>query len=302
MARYWPNGQAVIPRVTSEFGIPHSLTTWHRGIDLVGYVWNHAADDGTVEFAGDNGTAGVEVRVRHDDGYRTRYLHNVTGSLQVRRGDRVTGAQRLARLGATGYVTGPHCHFEVIAPDGVTRINPRDYIAAGAPAGAQTSEEDTLSAAEVNEIKAHVTAEVERARIVAAGIPGNGSILVRYARSAKSGEVFALYRNARSQRHRVKVTHADDLAALADVYVESDAEIARWAPWEHGDLVRGPRPGRLVGHARSDVTGNAFALYEDDRGNRVRWLLPDSAKTPEDTVTVPRRELLTYAPTNQRAD
>lgn len=135
MTRQWPNGSSTIPEVTSEYGGEHSLTGYHRGIDLIGFAWNRAADDGVVIMAGWNSTAGVEVRILHDDGYITRYLHNAAGSLQVYVGERVARGDALGLMGDTGYVTGKHLHFEVICPDGVTRINPRDYISAGAPAG-----------------------------------------------------------------------------------------------------------------------------------------------------------------------
>lgn len=144
--RLWPNGSPTIPIVTSEFGGAHELTVTHRGIDLIGFTWNRAADDGVVTMAGMNGTAGVEVRIRHADGSQTRYLHNRTGSLLVRVGQQVKAGDALGRMGATGFARGVHCHFEVIAPDGVTRINPRTYITAGQAAGIIiVPEEDTMA-------------------------------------------------------------------------------------------------------------------------------------------------------------
>lgn len=134
MVRFWPNGSLEIPEVSAEFGGSHQLTGYHRGIDLIGYPINHAADDGVVIMASYNGTAGYEVRIKHDDSYTTRYLHN-TPSLKVARGEKVLAKQALGVMGATGFVTGKHCHFEVITPDGVTRVNPREYISAGVPAG-----------------------------------------------------------------------------------------------------------------------------------------------------------------------
>lgn len=146
--RTWPNGSATAPIVTAEFGGTHPLTGIHRGIDLVGYEWNRAADDGRVIVAGENGTAGFEVKILHEDGYFTRYLHNEP-SLLVRVGQRVNRGDRLGKLGDTGFVTGRHCHFEVIAPDGTTRINPREYITAGVPASTDstpftTTQEDDM--------------------------------------------------------------------------------------------------------------------------------------------------------------
>lgn len=133
--RLWPNGTSSIPTVTDEFGTSHPLTGTHRGIDLIGFAWVRAADGGLVIWSGENGTAGYEVTVLHDDGHTTRYLHMVPGTLAVRRGARVVAGQALGVMGASGWVTGVHLHFEVIAPDRITRINPRIYITAGDPAG-----------------------------------------------------------------------------------------------------------------------------------------------------------------------
>lgn len=60
------------------------------------------------------------------------------------------------------------------------------------------------------------------------------------------------------------------------------------------------RPGELVGYAESAATGSAFALYEDNRGGKVRRLLART-EVPLDVEvpTLPQRELWAYAPTNQ---
>lgn len=140
MARIWPNGGTSSPpspgnarpdqafRSTAEYGIPHDLTEWHRGIDLVGFDWIRAADDGKVVFSGHNGTAGYEIKIRHTDLTSTRYLHMEFGSLKFITGDYVKQGDIIGKMGATGYVTGKHLHFECIDANGATRINPRKYI------------------------------------------------------------------------------------------------------------------------------------------------------------------------------
>lgn len=157
MVRWWPNGTAEIPTVTAEFGGDHPLTGYHRGIDLIGYVWNCAADDGRVILAGPNSTAGNEVKILHTDGYITRYLHNADASLLVRVGQRVARGDRLGRMGGTGYVNGVHCHFEVIAPDGTTRINPREYIAPAVPAATTSTPLTTPTIQEDDMIRIQAT-------------------------------------------------------------------------------------------------------------------------------------------------
>lgn len=51
------------------------------------------------------------LRVRHADGTMTLYAHLQTGSLQVRKGERVKVGQRVAASGNTGYSSGPHLHL-----------------------------------------------------------------------------------------------------------------------------------------------------------------------------------------------
>ena len=57
--------------------------------------------------------AGNFVRVLHDDGTMSVYLHLQQGSLQVAAGQRVRSGQLLARSGNTGRSSGPHLHFVV---------------------------------------------------------------------------------------------------------------------------------------------------------------------------------------------
>jgi murein DD-endopeptidase MepM/ murein hydrolase activator NlpD len=51
------------------------------------------------------------VTVMHDDGTTAIYAHILYGSAQVKIGDRVNVGDVLARVGNTGFSTGPHLHF-----------------------------------------------------------------------------------------------------------------------------------------------------------------------------------------------
>ena len=51
------------------------------------------------------------VTVMHDDGSYAIYAHILYGSLDVVIGQRIDVGQVLARIGSTGYSTGPHLHF-----------------------------------------------------------------------------------------------------------------------------------------------------------------------------------------------
>lgn len=89
----------------------------HNGIDIhIAHGTNVlAADGGIVSFSGYGGSQGNYIILRHT-GYWTLYLHNSENL--VRKGDRVTRGQVIARVGATGRAYGPHLHFEVRVDDG----------------------------------------------------------------------------------------------------------------------------------------------------------------------------------------
>jgi len=55
---------------------------------------------------------GNSVVLAHGGGVRTRYAH--LSSVAVRVGQWVGGGARVGRVGATGFATGPHLHFEVL--------------------------------------------------------------------------------------------------------------------------------------------------------------------------------------------
>jgi len=64
--------------------------------------------DGTRDAAGGNA-----VRILHDDGSMALYGHLADAGLQARPGQRVRRGEVIARVGNTGYSTGPHLHFAV---------------------------------------------------------------------------------------------------------------------------------------------------------------------------------------------
>lgn len=51
------------------------------------------------------------LRLLHDDGTMSLYAHLHTGSILVKKGQRVTAGQRVAASGNTGFSSGPHLHF-----------------------------------------------------------------------------------------------------------------------------------------------------------------------------------------------
>ncbi len=100
----------------------------HRGIDIAAPVGTpiFAAADGEVIFSGWNsGGYGNLVRIRHPDGSVTLYAHN--SKLLVRRGQYVNQGQQIAKMGSTGFSTGPHLHFE-IHPNGSKAVDPIAFL------------------------------------------------------------------------------------------------------------------------------------------------------------------------------
>ena len=59
------------------------------------------------------GSYGNLVKIRHDDGYETRYAHMKSFRRGIRRGKYVKKGQTIGYVGTTGRSTGPHLHFEL---------------------------------------------------------------------------------------------------------------------------------------------------------------------------------------------
>ena len=119
--------------VTSEYGyrIHPVLKTkrFHHGIDLAG-TWQetvHATAPGTVIFAGNKGSFGKTVQVRHAYGVITTYAH--LSKITVRKGADVGVGTVVGRMGRTGRVDGAHLHYEIRI--GKKSLNPRFFFAIG---------------------------------------------------------------------------------------------------------------------------------------------------------------------------
>jgi murein DD-endopeptidase MepM/ murein hydrolase activator NlpD len=103
-------------RVSSGFSnrIHPLLKMWqqHQGIDYAAPSGTpvRCVGDGMVEFTGPKNGYGNVVEVRHSGGRTTLYAH--LRRIDVRVGQRVERGDRLGAVGATGWATGPHLHFE----------------------------------------------------------------------------------------------------------------------------------------------------------------------------------------------
>lgn len=103
----WPTSG----RISSRYGQRDGRL--HAGIDISKPVGStvKASAGGTVTRAGNAGTYGILVEIKHGNGWVTRYAHN--SKVLVRAGDKVTKGQAIALSGNTGRSTGPHVHFEI---------------------------------------------------------------------------------------------------------------------------------------------------------------------------------------------
>ncbi len=127
----WPGVGASI--ISSRYG-RRALNGWHNGIDLCRPGGSMgapvvAAESGRVVYAGYEGMGGYVVRIDHGNGIVTMYAHLKSGSTCVRSGQYVSRGQQIAQIGGTGFVTGPHLHFEVRVNG--NRVNPAPYLGIG---------------------------------------------------------------------------------------------------------------------------------------------------------------------------
>lgn len=88
---------------------------WHPGLDIAVDFGTpvYATAAGTIEQAGWNGGYGRYVRINHGNGYKTAYGH--MSGIAVAAGQRVIKGEIIGFVGSTGYSTGPHIHYEVLA-------------------------------------------------------------------------------------------------------------------------------------------------------------------------------------------
>lgn len=117
-------------RVTSEFGWRiHPILKerrMHTGIDIAAPSGTsiHAADDGTVIYAGWLGAYGQVVVIDHGDGISSMYCHQ--SRILVSENEKLKKGEILGRVGSTGWSTGAHLHFEV-RKNG-DPVNPWNYL------------------------------------------------------------------------------------------------------------------------------------------------------------------------------
>ena len=98
--RYHP----VLHKWKAHLGIDYAA---RRGTPIV------AAGSGRVTYAARMGSYGNLIKIRHADGYETRYAHLKSFRRGIRKGKYVKKGQTIGYVGTTGRSTGPHLHFEL---------------------------------------------------------------------------------------------------------------------------------------------------------------------------------------------
>lgn len=149
---WWPIGSANKDSNNLYSGTPTAttLTAYFDGNDSIHNGSHGAIDigsacgsnviasrDGTVIATNDGcpagyygspcgGGAGNFVKLDHGDGITTTYMHLTSGTLQVKKGDRVAQGQLLGKSGTSGSSTGCHLHFEVRINN--VKVDPLSYV------------------------------------------------------------------------------------------------------------------------------------------------------------------------------
>ena len=124
--------------ISSGYGTRFNGTNFHTGIDITGSGCMGAnivaANTGTVVVANTQYTAGrgygMYVMLDHGGGTTTLYGH--CSQLLVTEGQVVSRGQAIAKVGSTGWSTGPHLHFEVREGGKNGKcVNPLPYLQGG---------------------------------------------------------------------------------------------------------------------------------------------------------------------------
>lgn len=140
----WPVENYCHRVITRKFGLVKDIVKGkpvegkkdnHKGIDIACQGIKikgkpvTAAAAGKVVYAGfdkgRNKSYGNYIRIEHPDGSRTIYGH--LDAITVNQGDNVTQGQEIGKAGDTGFVTGPHLHFEV-RNNNNEPLNPLKYL------------------------------------------------------------------------------------------------------------------------------------------------------------------------------
>lgn len=114
-------------------------SSFHDGIDIAAPEGTPicASADGTVTVAGNKGSYGKYIEIKHPNGYITFYGHQSRFAIGV--GAKVRQGQVIGYVGNTGASTGAHLHFGMHDEKGA-KIDPMKVISGGAPSSMSGAE------------------------------------------------------------------------------------------------------------------------------------------------------------------
>ncbi len=124
----WPSADSYY--VTSTYGMRlHPIlgyTRMHNGIDIGASYGTkiYASDGGIVITSTESYSYGNYVMIAHGNGRYTLYAHMSQRLVSV--DDVVSQGDVIGYVGATGYATGPHIHFEIYEND--ERVDPLQFF------------------------------------------------------------------------------------------------------------------------------------------------------------------------------
>ena len=93
--RFHPIKKRTIPHLGTDYAAPSGTPIY-------------AVADGVIEIAGYSKNNGKYVKIRHDNVYKTQYLHMRAFNKGIKKGVRVRQGQVIGQVGMTGLATGPH--------------------------------------------------------------------------------------------------------------------------------------------------------------------------------------------------
>lgn len=112
-----PRGDSDVLAIASGTVVYVNTSCTHnfaKGVDSKGYV-NSCCN-----------ACGNYVKIQHENGYFTRYLHLKPGTVRVKVGQHVNAGDVLGHMGLTGQTSGIHLHFDV--NNGSRYIDPLPYL------------------------------------------------------------------------------------------------------------------------------------------------------------------------------
>ncbi|GHD48798.1 M23 family metallopeptidase [Mycetocola manganoxydans] len=126
----------VTAKVTSPYG-PRKVicnpvgcsNSFHDGIDFGSACGTpvKAVSAGRVTAAANAGSFGQRIIIDHGSGLQSIYGHLQTGSFAVAAGDQIDSGAVIAKVGATGVVTG--CHLDLKIRVGGVYVDPKPFMA-----------------------------------------------------------------------------------------------------------------------------------------------------------------------------